>query len=51
MDVHARNPWTYSNPQVSTCSLCNTACALLKQAPPSERKAFAREYGLNCDSI
>ena len=28
-----------------------TACALLKQVPPSERKAFAREYGLNCDSI
>jgi len=28
-----------------------TACALLKQVPPSERKAFAREYGLNCDNI
>ena len=28
-----------------------TACALLKQVPPPERKAFAREYGLNCDSI
>jgi len=28
-----------------------TACALLKQVPPSERKAFAREYGLNCESI
>jgi uncharacterized protein YegJ (DUF2314 family) len=28
-----------------------TACALLKQASPSERKAFAQEYGLNCDSI
>ena len=28
-----------------------TACALLKQVPPPERKAFAREYGLNRDSI
>jgi uncharacterized protein YegJ (DUF2314 family) len=28
-----------------------TACALLKQVPPSEQKAFALEYGLNCDSI
>jgi uncharacterized protein YegJ (DUF2314 family) len=28
-----------------------TAGALVKQAPPSKRKALAREYGLNCDSI
>jgi hypothetical protein len=28
-----------------------TACALVNQALPSERKALARECGLNCDSI
>ena len=28
-----------------------TACVLLKQVPPSERKAFEREYGLNCEGI
>jgi uncharacterized protein YegJ (DUF2314 family) len=28
-----------------------TACVLLKQVPASERQAFAREYGLNCEGI
>ncbi len=28
-----------------------TACVLLRQVPPSERKAFEREYGLDCDGI